>query len=130
MIVLSLSKKSVFTKLKVLIKLFCLHACGAKVCGFCSACRWHSAEPLVAVRRRRNTPSEAHLRGVNLKTAQWAVFQEGTLCKRKRPLTLVVLKFACRFNRHEILILGFSTVWRTINDRPFFCFNEYQLFYP
>jgi len=34
------------------------------------------------------------------KTAQWAVFQEGMLYKRKHPLILSVLKFACRFNRH------------------------------
>jgi len=34
------------------------------------------------------------------KTAQWAVFQEGTLCKKKRPFTLFVFNFACRFNRH------------------------------
>jgi len=35
------------------------------------------------------------------KTALWAVFQEGTLCKKKRPFTLFVLNFACRFNRHD-----------------------------
>ena len=43
------------------------------------------------------------------KTAQWAVFQEGTLCKIKRPLTLFVLKFVCRFNRHENSNWFFST---------------------
>ena len=53
------------------------------------------------------------------KTAQWAVFQEGTLCKKKRPLTLSVLKFVCRFNRHDYHKWGFSTGWSPTEKSDF-----------
>ena len=40
------------------------------------------AEPLVAVRRRRNTLAYSPLQGVNSKTVRWTVFEEGTLWQK------------------------------------------------
>ena len=43
---------------------------------------------LVAVRRRRNTPDTIPPQGVNSKTVQWTVFEEGTPWERGRPLAV------------------------------------------
>ena len=45
-------------------------------------------ESLVAVRRRRNTPDTIPPQGVNSKTVQWTVFEEGTPWERGRPLAV------------------------------------------
>ena len=39
-------------------------------------------KPLVAVRRRRNTPYSSTLQGVNFKTVQWTVLEEATLWQK------------------------------------------------
>ena len=68
-------------------------------------------QPFVAARRRRNFLFLSAPQGVNSKTVQWTVFEEGTPCKRGRPLpnrVYLILKTVrwTVFNRHKSINKG------------------------
>ncbi len=61
--------------------------------------RGRGAEPLVAVRRRRNTPYGGALKRVNSQTVRWTVWEEGKRLQESAFPTMKGICYSCRLRQ-------------------------------